>query len=312
MLRPCGRTRSWLRRPSCCWRGASSRSRGWAGSTSRVTRRTRGGRHAARRASAGGESRSPIMVRDLEAAGPTARSMTPRRRCCPARPAPSCCCARRRRHRCPQRRPLTTSAIPGRSRPVSPTASPRSASCSRTRRSTTSCSAAIGGPLVMTSGNLSRRADRHRQRRGARPTVRDRRRVPPARPGDPLALRRLGAPHRRRPNRVRAAQHGATRPFPITLPFTTDTDILAAGPEQKNTFTLLTGGYAFVEPAHRRHGERRDARRLTRPPSHSTSGSSASRPRSSPTTCTRSTCPPSGRSASRSPRSASSTTTRTS
>ena len=27
---------------------------------------------------------------------------------------------------------------------------------------------------------------------------------------------------------------------------TTDTDILAAGPEQKNTFTLLTGGYAFV------------------------------------------------------------------
>jgi hydrogenase maturation protein HypF len=35
-------------------------------------------------------------------------------------------------------------------------------------------------------------------------------------------------------------------PFPITLPFETDTDILAAGPEQKNTFTLLTGGYAFV------------------------------------------------------------------
>jgi hydrogenase maturation protein HypF len=35
-------------------------------------------------------------------------------------------------------------------------------------------------------------------------------------------------------------------PFPITLPFETDTDILAAGPEQKNTFTLLTGSYAFV------------------------------------------------------------------
>jgi len=35
-------------------------------------------------------------------------------------------------------------------------------------------------------------------------------------------------------------------PFPITLPFETDTDILAAGPEQKNTFTLLTGRYAFV------------------------------------------------------------------
>jgi hydrogenase maturation protein HypF len=35
-------------------------------------------------------------------------------------------------------------------------------------------------------------------------------------------------------------------PFPLSLPFETDVDILAAGPEQKNTFTLLTGGYAFV------------------------------------------------------------------
>ena len=35
-------------------------------------------------------------------------------------------------------------------------------------------------------------------------------------------------------------------PFPLPLPFETDTDILAAGPEQKNTFTLLTGKYAFV------------------------------------------------------------------
>jgi hydrogenase maturation protein HypF len=35
-------------------------------------------------------------------------------------------------------------------------------------------------------------------------------------------------------------------PFPLSLPFETDTGILAAGPEQKNTFTLLTGDYAFV------------------------------------------------------------------
>jgi hydrogenase maturation protein HypF len=35
-------------------------------------------------------------------------------------------------------------------------------------------------------------------------------------------------------------------PHPISLPFSTDIDILAAGPEQKNTFTLLTGEYAFV------------------------------------------------------------------
>ncbi|MDP2234235.1 MAG: carbamoyltransferase HypF, partial [Actinomycetota bacterium] len=35
-------------------------------------------------------------------------------------------------------------------------------------------------------------------------------------------------------------------PHPLRLPFATDIDILAAGPEQKNTFTLLTGEYAFV------------------------------------------------------------------
>ena len=37
-----------------------------------------------------------------------------------------------------------------------------------------------------------------------------------------------------------------TRPSRSRSRSTTDTDILAAGPEQKNTFTLLTGGYAFV------------------------------------------------------------------
>ncbi len=35
-------------------------------------------------------------------------------------------------------------------------------------------------------------------------------------------------------------------PHPIPLPFATDTHILAVGPEQKNTFTLLKDGYAFV------------------------------------------------------------------
>jgi hydrogenase maturation protein HypF len=35
-------------------------------------------------------------------------------------------------------------------------------------------------------------------------------------------------------------------PHPLKMPFSTDTAILAAGPEQKNTFTLLTGEYAFV------------------------------------------------------------------
>ncbi len=35
-------------------------------------------------------------------------------------------------------------------------------------------------------------------------------------------------------------------PFPLRLPFESDVDILAVGPEQKNTFTLLKGAYAFA------------------------------------------------------------------
>lgn len=35
-------------------------------------------------------------------------------------------------------------------------------------------------------------------------------------------------------------------PFPLPLPFETDVHILGAGSEQKNTFTLLKDGYAFV------------------------------------------------------------------
>lgn len=35
-------------------------------------------------------------------------------------------------------------------------------------------------------------------------------------------------------------------PFPLVLPIAEGVDVLAAGPEQKNTFCLLTGGHAFV------------------------------------------------------------------
>ncbi|MDH4139487.1 MAG: carbamoyltransferase HypF, partial [Coriobacteriia bacterium] len=35
-------------------------------------------------------------------------------------------------------------------------------------------------------------------------------------------------------------------PHPLPLPFESDVDILATGPEQKNTFTLITGRHAFV------------------------------------------------------------------
>ncbi|MBN1192256.1 MAG: carbamoyltransferase HypF, partial [Coriobacteriia bacterium] len=35
-------------------------------------------------------------------------------------------------------------------------------------------------------------------------------------------------------------------PFPLAAPHASDVDILACGPEQKNTFCMLTGGHAFV------------------------------------------------------------------
>jgi len=35
-------------------------------------------------------------------------------------------------------------------------------------------------------------------------------------------------------------------PHPLVMPFSSDAQILAVGPEQKNTFTLLKGSYAFV------------------------------------------------------------------
>ncbi len=105
--------------------------------------------------------------------------------------------------------------------------------------------AAVGGPLVMTSGNLS-----------DEPIATDNtealERLAPI--ADAFLLHDRAILSRYDDSVVRVVR-GRTEivrrsrgyaPFPITLPFTTDTDILAAGPEQKNTFTLMTGGYAFV------------------------------------------------------------------
>ncbi len=104
---------------------------------------------------------------------------------------------------------------------------------------------AFGGPLVMTSGN---RSDE------------------PIATGNAEALARLGdiadafLLHDRAISSryddsvvrvvdslfepVRRARGYA--PHPLSLPFHTDTHVLAVGPEQKNTFTLLRDGYAFV------------------------------------------------------------------
>jgi hydrogenase maturation protein HypF len=100
-------------------------------------------------------------------------------------------------------------------------------------------------PLVMTSGNLSDE---------------------PIATGDAEALARLGGiadaflSHDREilsryDDSVVRVVDGETQlirrargyaPYPLKLPFASDTGILAVGPEQKNTFTLITGEHAFV------------------------------------------------------------------
>jgi hydrogenase maturation protein HypF len=105
--------------------------------------------------------------------------------------------------------------------------------------------AAVDGPLVMTSGNLS-----------DEPIATDNaealERLAPIADAFLLHDRAILSRYDDSVVRVAAGRVELVRrsrgyaPFPITLPFETDTDILAAGPEQKNTFTLLTGGYAFV------------------------------------------------------------------
>ena len=104
---------------------------------------------------------------------------------------------------------------------------------------------AVGRPLVMTSGNLSDEpiATDNREALDRLSTLADgfllHDRAILSRYDDSV-LRIVGG----LVEPVRRSRGYA--PFPITLPFETDTDILAAGPEQKNTFTLLTGRYAFV------------------------------------------------------------------
>ena len=105
--------------------------------------------------------------------------------------------------------------------------------------------AGVGRPLVMTSGNLSEE---------------------PIAADNAEALSRLGGIadafllhdrpiHSRYDDSVFRVVEAAVEPvrrargyapFPLALPFTSDVDILAVGPEQKNTFTLVKGAYAFV------------------------------------------------------------------
>jgi hydrogenase maturation protein HypF len=104
---------------------------------------------------------------------------------------------------------------------------------------------AVGMPLVMTSGNLSEE---------------------PIATGNAEALERLDGIadafllndrdiYSRYDDSVVRVVRGIVEPVrrargyaphPVALPFRSDVHILAAGPEQKNTFTLVKDGYAFV------------------------------------------------------------------
>jgi hydrogenase maturation protein HypF len=106
--------------------------------------------------------------------------------------------------------------------------------------------AAVGGrPLVMTSGNLSDEpiaignADALARLSGVADAflLHDR---PILQRYDDSVVRVVSG----RPELVRRSRGYA--PFPLHLPFSTDVQILAVGPEQKNTFCLARDGYAFV------------------------------------------------------------------
>ena len=101
-------------------------------------------------------------------------------------------------------------------------------------------------------------------------------------------------------------------PEPMALPFAARTQVLAVGAELKNTVSVAQGRHALRQPSHRRSrapGHLPVVPPGRRPPVPALRGG---RPMWSPTTCTRSTCPPRWPSSSTCRPSASSTTTPTS
>jgi hydrogenase maturation protein HypF len=103
----------------------------------------------------------------------------------------------------------------------------------------------VGRPLVMTSGNLS-----------DEPIAIDNaealRRLAPIADAFLLHDRPIGSRYDDSVVRVVAGKVEPVRrsrgyaPFPVTLPFRSEIAVLATGPEQKNTFTLIKGSDAFV------------------------------------------------------------------
>lgn len=105
--------------------------------------------------------------------------------------------------------------------------------------------AAAGRPLVMTSGNLSEEPI-------ATGNTEALERLAPLADAFLLHDRDIRSRYDDSVVRVIAGFEQPVRrargfaPHPVALPFESDIDILAVGPEQKNTFTLLTRSYAFV------------------------------------------------------------------
>lgn len=103
----------------------------------------------------------------------------------------------------------------------------------------------VGGPLVMTSGNVSDEpiATDNAEALHRLATIADAFLLHDR----PILSRYDDSVVRVVEDRIEMVRRSrGYAPFPLTLPFETDVDIVAVGPEQKNTFTLLTGSYAFV------------------------------------------------------------------
>ena len=232
-------------RSTRCAAARSSRSRASAATTSRSTPPTTAAVGELRRRKARDDKPFAVMVRDLDAARHAVRARRRRRR--RARLA-----ATADRARAPTRRRADRRRC-GRAR-----ARPSSACSCRTRRCTTCSSRGVGRPLVMTSGNLQRRADRPRRRRRRRPgsaplvdglLTHDR----------PIHIRCDDSVARATGGRLQLLRRSrGYAPEPMRLPFARRAHVLAVGAELKSDDRGDARARRRRQPPHRRPRAPRD------------------------------------------------------